>query len=778
MSTVEPMPVDVDEESLSEVLEHPSSANRPYVMHNHYYHGPVHYIGQAHNASFGDNYGSITQTSHSSTPSSQPAALGSSIITPPAQHSPASNEITLSSLNPILDASHTRNLKVSPPHSRCLPGTREKVISMILSWTARELSIGEPHILWIYAYAGCGKSAISQAVGEQLAGEHRLAASFFFFRCSGDRSKVTRLITTIANQLANAVPATARLIEGAIRRNPRLLSLTTTSLIGQFESLVYQPIKAVAASLEHAPLTIVLDGVDECEDREEVSSFIKTLIAYFERDPSIPLRLVITSRVEDHIHQELRAARQVQLLDLASHTSDADIEVALDASLAKEKQGRMSLDIKQKLVKQIGRSYVFMSTILKELFKPEAHDGLAPMDRLAPILDASPDFDGLYMSLLRPLRRLPHFLDIISTISLAQEPISIAQIAELLELRTVDITGILVNLDSIIQFPGDDRSPVTFWHTSLRDFLTTEERAGPFFAAPEFHRRLAYRCIILAQGSTPSQCTKYAKRFAIEHLIKFVNSVDDDTDPFGGEGDHIMRLLEKSVFYRAGSTCENHGLEGACLAGEWKVVRALVNANINLDTKFTGYDEENGKCALHSVCYNGKIDLAMLMLDKGADPNIVVFTLCYIVGWNFYQSPLIWAVSKRHDEVVHKLLACGADPNWPGAGQSNTPLHHSVTTNNYEIACALLAHGADSDLRNSSGETPLHYACKLGRADFVELLIGHDANTSIADQNYKTPLRAARESEAPGTERIIEMLLRSGAREGKLPSFVKGRKLD
>jgi hypothetical protein len=98
----------------------------------------------------------------------------------------------------------------------------------------------------------------------------------------------------------------------------------------------------------------------------------------------------------------------------------------------------------------------------------------------------------------------------------------------------------------------------------------------------------------------------------------------------------------------------------------------------------------------------------MLMLDKGADPNIVgqsshfcqgdvahpmhrVYltwqssryvtvgvpsAVCYlnpslikfaiVVGWNFYQSPLIWAVSKRHDEVVHKLLACGADPDWPG----------------------------------------------------------------------------------------------------------------
>lgn len=45
--------------------------------------------------------------------------------------------------------------------------------------------------------------------------------------------------------------------------------------------------------------------------------------------------------------------------------------------------------------------------------------------------------------------------------------------------------------------------------------------------------------------------------------------------------------------------------------------------------------------------------------------------------------------------------------------------------------------------------------------------------TYTPDQNYRTPLRAARESEAPGAERIIEMLLRSGAREGRLPSFVK-----
>ena len=39
------------------------------------------------------------------------------------------------------------------------------------------------------------------------------------------------------------------------------------------------------------------------------------------------------------------------------------------------------------------------------------------------------------------------------------------------------------------------------------------------------------------------------------------------------------------------------------------------------------------------------------------------------------------------------------------------------------------------------------------------------------DQNYRTPLQTARESEEPGAEYIIEMLLRSGAKEARLPSF-------
>jgi hypothetical protein len=37
-------------------------------------------------------------------------------------------------LNPILDASHTRDRKRSPPDSECFPGTREEPIRDIIVW--------------------------------------------------------------------------------------------------------------------------------------------------------------------------------------------------------------------------------------------------------------------------------------------------------------------------------------------------------------------------------------------------------------------------------------------------------------------------------------------------------------------------------------------------------------------------------------------------------------------------------------------------------------------
>ncbi|TEB20041.1 hypothetical protein FA13DRAFT_1593705, partial [Coprinellus micaceus] len=136
---------------------------------------------------------------------------------------------------------------------------------------------------------------------------------------------------------------------------------------------------------------------------------------------------------------------------------------------------------KTKLVEHIGGSYIFMTTILKSLFDPSGADGLTPLERLPIVLSMSPDFDELYRTILGPWQHLPHFQDIISIVALALEPLSIAQIANIFSLGTVAVLNVLINLQAIIQIPGDDRAPVTLWHTSLRDFLCSEDRAGQYF---------------------------------------------------------------------------------------------------------------------------------------------------------------------------------------------------------------------------------------------------------------------------------------------------------
>lgn len=416
--------------------------------------------------------------------------------------------------------------------------------------------------MWVYGYTGTGKSAIAQAICEHFAGLGRLAGAFFFFRGAGDRCNVSRFATTIASQVAGAIPATAPFIEAAIRANPGLLSTTTTSLSEQFEKLVFGPIESavgVAFSLWYGSYLIVLDGLDECRDREEVAAFIQRLIAFFDRNPFIPLRFLITSRVEHHIHNRLYSSKQVTLFNLVQHTSDADILAALEAAISVEKPGLVlicdeswpSKEDKAKLVKHIGGSFIFLTTIIRLLFDQNIYRGLTPMERLPLVLSMQPDFDGLYRAILEPQRGLPHFQDILSTIALAQEPLSIAQIADLLGIMAAKVANVLINLHAIMQIPGDDRTQVTLWHTSLRDYLCSKDRSGPLYADPAHHQRLAHQCIYLALAPPPMESSEstseYYSKFALIHFDAFIQTIQGGADACHKELDAIIGHIRRTV---------------------------------------------------------------------------------------------------------------------------------------------------------------------------------------------------------------------------------------
>ncbi|KAJ2928106.1 hypothetical protein H1R20_g9001, partial [Candolleomyces eurysporus] len=451
------------------------------------------------------------------------------------QYVSSTNQATLIQLlQPILDASHTRDRETSPPNSTCFPGTRTNVIRAIVSWADSTL-LWNTHVLWLYGFVGCGKSAIALAIALKFERRNRLVGSFFFFRNTGDRSRMVRFATTLAFQLAAAIPEAAPFIKKAVTEE----GLLGSSLVAQLRRLVYEPFKAAAkrvrllkTSLLKGPFLIVIDGLDECEDRQEVQAFIDDMLEFFKKNPLVPLRFFITSRVKQHIQRRLEKG-QVRLENLVNHCSRGDIDKFMHTCFEAEKLENPVVKAyirnhgdwpakkdKDQLVDHIGGSFIFASALFKYIVDPTDEQS-TPMDRLPHTLNMNPGLDTLYAKTLSRSHHLPHFSDVISTLALTFEPLPIIGIAELLGIECFEVVRVLVNLQAIIHIPGTDDLPVTMCHTSLRDFLTTESRSGCFFTPPSYHLYLLHRCWALHDDGQRSDTA--AALYSISHGVKHID---------------------------------------------------------------------------------------------------------------------------------------------------------------------------------------------------------------------------------------------------------------
>lgn len=447
----------------------------------------------------------------------------------------------LDTLKPIPGTSHARNRKTHPPDSACLPGTRQVVIEDIISWASRSpiLNKSDSHVMWLYGYVGCGKSSIAQAVAEEFFRRDCLVASFFFFRGSGDRSRTTRLAATIASQMIRTIPSTASYVKNALKKHPDILTSYPIKL--QFQHLVFEPFKMAskwslgAKSLLTGSFLVVIDGLDECEDREEVVSLIDHMISFFKDNPRIPLRFFITSRVEEHIRTHLESP-QVKLVNLADNAALEDIAYVMEMTFKEAaRHNRViqaygeqwpSPDGLRKLVEHTGGSFIFMATILRFILGPSPGN-TNPIKRLPLALEIDPGLDGLYAQTLSLSEHYPHFTEIISTIALIHSPLSINGLALLLDIPRYEVVQVLIHLQAIFQVPGDDRTPVVLCHSSLHDFLNTEHRSGRFHASPSNQKRIAEGCLRALsrynaqyRGQHPGdgdEACLYASSFVLSH---------------------------------------------------------------------------------------------------------------------------------------------------------------------------------------------------------------------------------------------------------------------
>jgi hypothetical protein len=167
------------------------------------------------------------------------------------------------------------------------------------------------------------------------------------------------------------------------------------------------------------------------------------------------------------------------------------------------------------------------------------------------VLREAPDIimDKLYKSVLDKSQEVAHLLEITSALALQQEPVSVAQMADLLDIEVSCVLDVLQSLRAIIHDPIDpNNSPITPRHGSLRDFLLSETRSGSFFADPKLHGRLAFRCIDLALRSNPPPdrpAWSYAREHIWDHCWEFVCGTTSD-DEKQGTYEKVLAYIQRS----------------------------------------------------------------------------------------------------------------------------------------------------------------------------------------------------------------------------------------
>jgi len=147
-------------------------------------------------------------------------------------------------------------------------------------------------------------------------------------------------------------------------------------------------------------------------------------------------------------------------------------------------------------------------------------------------------------------------------------------------------------------------------------------------------------------------------------------------------------------------------------------------------------------------------------------------------------------------EIVRVLLAAGADPNDRNPG-GETPLHWAASSDDADVAAALIDGGANMEVPDGSIGSPLDnaigYACwhvaslladrgarvdklwhaaALGMLDRLQRLL--DAGTSTSDEVSKAFWHAC----AAGQRRTAERLLAAGADMNWVPEYAEGTALD
>ncbi|XP_065054725.1 ankyrin repeat domain-containing protein 39-like [Rhopilema esculentum] len=161
-----------------------------------------------------------------------------------------------------------------------------------------------------------------------------------------------------------------------------------------------------------------------------------------------------------------------------------------------------------------------------------------------------------------------------------------------------------------------------------------------------------------------------------------------------GASCHFHDSVSSSVAQSLDELEFQRGIWQAALDNDYARVNALIRKGVSPNTPDT-----YGYTALHYACRSGHEQIAMLLLENGADPNAKTAS--------GKECPIHRAAYQGHEAIVRLLLKKGADPTIQSS-DGQTALHKAGQRDKQAVIKILLEAAPDLDsIRDNKGNTAL-----------------------------------------------------------------------
>ncbi|KAH9203299.1 vegetative incompatibility protein HET-E-1 [Leptodontidium sp. 2 PMI_412] len=476
----------------------------------------------------------------------------------------------------------------------CLPNTRVDLLQEIYDWTDGKDGQDERCIFWLSGLAGTGKSTISRTVARRCSEQKRLGASFFFSRGGGDVGHAGKFFTSLAVQLADAVPSLQTHICDAIRKRSGIANL---SLLDQWRELVIRPLKLVQSDKPSSPSSylLVVDALDECDNEGHVRTILQ-LLAEARSLTTIRIRIFLTSRPEIPIRHGMYDIPQAEhrdfiLQNIQPSIVDHDISLFFEHNLGRIRQEwNLGADwpggeVLRQLVVYASGLFIWAATTC--LFIREGRR--FARKRLDTILKGSSSavtapekhLNELYLAVLQHSISLDYsheekeeardmLRQILGSTVVLFSALSTSALSRLLQVSREEVDSTFTDLHAILDIPKEPTRPLRLHHPSFRDFLLNKDRCGDFWVdEKEAHQLVATSCIQLmsqtlkkdicdmhAPGTQASQvdCSRlqeylpsevqYACLYWVQHLQRSGSWIYDNEEAHRFLQAHLLHWLE------------------------------------------------------------------------------------------------------------------------------------------------------------------------------------------------------------------------------------------